>query len=70
MKDYPQYLILWKDFLPEYASWQWPTQRGIMGGVPRAVVDEWEAGLEAEAQLDAADAADDETDDESDGEDE
>ena len=67
-KDYVQYLILWKDYPPECASWQWPAQRGIKGGVPRAVVDEWEAGLEAEAQLDAEEAAEDDEDDESDGE--
>ena len=56
MKDYPQYLILWKDFPPEVATWQWPVGRGVTGGVPRAVIDEYEAGLEAEAQLDAEEA--------------
>ena len=33
-KDYPQYLILWKEFPPERATWQWPVQRGVTGGVP------------------------------------
>ena len=69
-KDYAQYLILWKDFPPECATWQWPVQRGIKGGVPRHVVDEYEASLEAEAQLAAEEAAEDAEDDESDAEDE
>ena len=56
MKDFPQYLILWKDFPPECATWQWPVQRGVTGGIPRAVVDEYEASLEAEAQLEAEEA--------------
>ena len=34
-------------------------QRGIKGGVPRAMVDEYEARLEAEAQLEAEEAAED-----------
>ena len=66
MKDYPQFLILWKDFPPECATWQWPVQRGVTGGVPRAMVDEYEATLEAEAQLAAEEAAEDAEDDESD----
>ena len=64
MKDYVQYLILWKDFPPECAMWQWPVQCGIKGGVPHAVVDEYEASLEAEAQLAAEEAAEDAEDDE------
>ena len=64
MKDFPQYLILWKDFPPECATWQWPVQRGVTGGIPRAVVDEYEASLEAEAQLEAEEAEEDAEDDE------
>lgn len=43
---------------------------GRQGGVPRTMVDEYEASLEAEAQLAAEEAADDAEDDESDAEDE
>ena len=59
MKDYPQYLVLWKGYSPESASWQWPTQRGVTSGIPRTVVDEFEVRLEAEAQLDLEEAASD-----------
>ena len=69
MKDYVQYLVLWKDFPPECATWQWPVQRGVKGGVPRAMVDEYEVGLEAEAQLAAEEAAEDADDDDDDDDD-
>ena len=65
-KDYPQYLILWKDFPPECATWQWPVQRGVKGGVPRGLVDDYESSLEAEAQLAAEEATEDDEDDEDD----
>ena len=45
-------------------------QRGVKGGVPRTMVDEYEASLEAEAQLAAEEAAEDAEDDESYAEDE
>ena len=67
-KDYPQYLVLWKGYPPECASWQWPAQRGVTGGIPRAFVDEYEAGLEAEAQLDAEEAAEEAAEDDEDDE--
>ena len=42
MCDYPCYIVLWKDFPTEFASWQYwyPVQRGITGGIPHAGVDE------------------------------
>ena len=66
MKDYASYLVLWEGWPPETATWQYPVQRGSKGGIPHAVVDEYEASLEAEAQLEAEEAAEDAEDDEDD----
>ena len=55
-------LAIWKGWPPESATWQWPAQRGIIGGIPRDVVAEYEARLEAEAQLEAEEAEEDEED--------
>ena len=64
MKDYPMYLVLWKGWPPECASWQYPKARDQPHGIPRSYVDEYEASLEAEAQLEAEEAAEDEGEDE------
>ena len=61
-KDYPMYLVLWKGYPPESASWQYPTERKGDGGIPLEMVDEYEAALEAEAELEAEEEAEDEED--------
>ena len=67
MKDYPMYLVLWKGWPPELASWQYPKARDQPNGIPRPSVDKYEAHMEAEAQLEAEEAqldAEDEEEDE------
>mmetsp|Transcript_39973 Transcript_39973/g.80082 ORF Transcript_39973/g.80082 Transcript_39973/m.80082 type:complete len:506 (-) Transcript_39973:208-1725(-) len=59
-KDYPMYLVLWKGYPPESASWQYPTERKGDGGIPLEMVDEYEAALEAEAELEAEEDEEDE----------
>jgi hypothetical protein len=61
-KLYPNYLVLWEGFPPETASWE--DKVGGKGGIPRALVDEYEAAVDAEAVLDAEEADDDASDDE------
>lgn len=58
-KDFPMYLVLWKGYPPESASWQYPTERKGDGGIPLEMVDEYEAALEAEAELEEEEAAED-----------
>ena len=50
------YLVLWKGYPPESASWQYPVERKGDGGIPHEMVDEYEAALEAEAELEAEEA--------------
>ncbi len=61
-KMYPNYLVLWEGFPPETASWE--DKIGGQGGIPRALVDDYEAAAEAEAELDADEADDAGSDDE------
>jgi hypothetical protein len=60
------YLVLWKGYRPESASWQYPTERKGDGGIPLSMVDEYEASIEAEAELEAEEAELEAEDDEED----
>ena len=53
--------MLWEGFPPETASWE--DKIGGKGGIPRALVDEYEAAVDAEAELDAEEAAEAAADD-------
>ena len=61
-KNFPMYLVLWKGYPPESASWQYPTERKNDGGIPLDMVDEYEAALEAEVELEAEEEAEDDED--------